>query len=194
MIDGLNTLMAHLRTCYDQKKDYKTGWWSSLNEYPIMFALMSMYQPTRVLECGTCSGASAMSWAVGMQCAQLDPRVYTFDPANRNKVYTETGWEEYIHFFNEPWIEGEKAKELLSTAVHGCTFVFIDGNHLQEACYADAVQALTYLKPGDVLAFHDAIKYRPIMDAVTDALEYTKVKPARRYTIASSCGIEVLEL
>jgi len=191
-IIGLNTMMQHLHDCNTQKSKYKTGYWSSINEYPIMFALMAFYRPARVIECGTCSGCSALSWAVGQHAAQLNPRVYTFDPADRAKVYAGTGWEEYIQFFNEPFV-GDTAKNFMERKIHGDTFVFIDGNHVEEACYADAVQTFECVQPGMVVAFHDAVKYPPIQNAITEALTAAGKDPRRRYTIPSACGLEIVE-
>lgn len=189
---GLNTLVAHLASCKEQSDIYKTGYWSSLNEYPIMYALTAIYDVARVLECGTCSGCSALSWAVGQKSAGKTPEIHTFDPADRNKVYTDTPWAQFIHFNNESWI-GSRAKKLLDESVNGATLVFIDGNHQEEACYADAVQTFERVTPGDVVVFHDAVKYQPIQTAISRAITDTAVDVSRRYTIPSACGMEIVE-
>lgn len=192
-ITGLNTMMAYINSCREDQAKFKTTYWSSMYEYPIMFSLMAIYRPTQVFECGTCNGASALSWAVGMKLSRLDPYVCTFDPARREKIYTGTEWEQYINFFKGPWV-GETSKKLMEEAKNERNFVFIDGNHTPEACRNDAIHAIENLGPGDVITFHDAVKHPPIPEAIDEALEITKCIPARRYQIPSSCGIEVLEL
>lgn len=190
MITGLNTLIGHLIECQKDKKKFKTGYWSTINEYPIMYALVAIYKSAMVLECGTCAGASTLTWAVAQQNAQLNPRVYTFDPANRNKVYDGTGWEQYIKYYNQPWV-CEQSKELLEKNIHGSKLVFIDGNHFEEFVQKDVDHTFPYMKVKDIVVFHDAIKYPPIQDIVNESVKKYNIN--KNFIIPSSCGFQVVQ-
>jgi predicted O-methyltransferase YrrM len=189
-VSGLNTLVVRLE---ESKKDerFKTSLWSSMPEYPIMFSLVHVYQPENVIECGTCSGASSLSYAAAL--AKLGRgKVYTWDIANRPKVYEGTSAEEAIRFHHGSF--SENAPDVVPH-IPGSKLFFIDGDHHAEPAYEDVSVALALSQPGDVIVVHDAVKMSYLQDSIDRALaDHPEIEVVGRYTIHSRCGIEVIEL
>jgi cephalosporin hydroxylase len=166
-ITGLNTLLAYIAEQKEIRGKYKSGLWSSLGEYAVLFTLVGVYRPDIIIECGTANGASALSWAVAQELCGIPIEVHTFDPVKRAKVYEGLSQEEWIRYYEESWVCETSAK-ILNTDKR--KLIFIDGKHIFEPCIADTKHSVGFLNSGDILLLHDYTK----ADGVKQTVEVLK--------------------
>jgi len=184
-IQLLNTLMARIKLARDMKDGgFRTEWWSSLNEYPIFYSLIAIYNIDNVIECGTNAGASALCFASGLVNCKKEGKVYTWDIEKINGIDEGTNMEHrvvrHLESFSEAKIPNVVGKRL----------IFIDGDHSYETCLADLRHIEVFARKGDVVLIHDIVKHGPVKDATVDFL---KDKDKIYKEIPTSCGIGIIE-
>jgi hypothetical protein len=185
-IKGLELLMRHLKEEY--KKDTRAGGdlrlrgWSSFDEYPILFALPRIYEVDNVIEVGTCNGASALCLAHNLP---KEGKVFTWDITNKYKVYDGTNLAKKIYSTTQPY---QTADVLLR--IPGRKLFFIDGDHTTEGVTQDIETSLPFFNEGDVMVFHDTIRWKQVQPVVE---QYFTGKCKRMYFIRTENGFGIVE-
>ena len=183
-IERLNTLMARISLAKNIKEGFRVKRWSSLNEYPIFYALIALYEIDNVIECGTNAGCSALSFAAGLQNTGKPGQVYTWDIDSINGVDEGTNLAPRIVRTLQSFSKSE------ITRPAGKLLIFIDGDHSYESALIDLRHTLNFIESGDVLVVHDVFKQPEVKDAINMFLkDYSK----KYKEIPSSTGIGVIE-
>lgn len=184
-IEMLNTLMGRLRLAYEGNEIFfRRNWWSSLNEYPIFYAAITLYDIENVIECGTNAGASALVFAVALKNNNRRGKVYTYDIEKINGVDEGTNAAHLIVRHLKSYSESDLP------VLPGRVLYFVDGDHSEKSCLADLEHTAKYIKSGDVIFVHDAYKYQPVKDALN---KFLMTRDKKFKLIPTSCGIGVIE-
>lgn len=136
------------------RMDGKIAYWVTLDEAQALYSSIERSGIKTYIESGTCHGYSSC-WA-----ATIADEIYTFDIVNRRKI-----WEiekslmilgEKVNFYEKSFDEG--VVELLREKGNVPLYFFIDGNHHNSGVVGDFNAIHPFLKPGDVIMFHDSKK------------------------------------
>ncbi len=120
------------------------------------------------LEIGSYKGGSLQPYVADPQCARIisiDPRPLTLPDARGVEKYPENSTAQMLQLLAH--VPGANIQKILSLEASTETltpaaipaapdFCFIDGEHTNEAALRDARFCLSVVKPGGVIAFHDA--------------------------------------
>lgn len=153
----------------------------------ILARLLRKHRPTSILEIGSFLGIStrfildvSSSWA---------GKVVAVDPNIPHRVFAVP--RNYVKLLNSVYIPQrlEIATAYFGKPIDGCTsdvpviesgwentfdFIFIDGDHSYETVMLNFGLALTMLKKGGVIAFHDAISWEGVEKALKDIADEYK--------------------
>ena len=123
---------------------------------PILYmALVMMIQPTIAVEIGSFRGFSACCWAAGMREVGRG-HLWSIE---KNKKFTEIAKEniralglgKYVTMIN-----GDGAGTITKTTkLQGMDFLFIDGDHNEEAVAKDITDTFRFVRPGGYILCHD---------------------------------------
>jgi predicted O-methyltransferase YrrM len=131
-----------------------------------LYYLVRALGPRRVLEIGTHIGASTLYIAAALKRNGGEGRVVTVDIADVNDPQTgawkaqgleltprdfarQRGCLEHIEFVREA------ALSFMRRAPERYGLIFLDGDHMAHAVYAEVAAALRLLEPGGVIVLHD---------------------------------------
>lgn len=124
------------------------------SERLMLFTLIYCLRPLRYLEIGTFKGGSALLVAAAMDAADYPGKIICVDL--RPQVDPEN-WKRIQH--RATMVVGDSGKvlpEAHQVAGGPFDFIFIDGDHQEQAVIRDATEAAAVLAPGGYLLFHDS--------------------------------------
>lgn len=163
--------------------EFKQARWVNQPESELLREWVRAANPDVVLESGTANGYSTIWMASGLSDKAV---VHTFDPIDRAKVWPllpEAATN--IHFHQSEFRNVRKYVPL----VEGKILAFIDGDHGILSVLEDWEALLPYLKPNDVVLFHD-IGEASVLKALKDILQSTPT--SRLFTFDTRRGVGVL--
>jgi predicted O-methyltransferase YrrM len=123
----------------------------------ILVSLIYSEQPEVIFESGT-----AIGWSSSWMAVATDSPIITFDPVARDQVFSvSTGnitrvlgtFDTEIHKWAPKYANNKK-------------MVFIDGDHGRSAVVADTMAVVPYLRPYDILIYHDTDKCGTVQKAL----------------------------
>ncbi len=127
------------------KKLFKKQRWVNLEEAELLRSIAEETDPDFIFESGTANGYSTM-WLALQGCD-----VYTYDIADRAKVWDDTGKPSFVHYTEDRFSTMTK----IARNRPGRKLFFIDGNHAAYALREDLGAVLEVIHPGDVIVLHD---------------------------------------
>lgn len=146
--------------------DAGTGMWKEGPSWEVdgklLYALVRMLQPDRILEIGTNHGGSATYMAAALSIESPLGRITTVD------INPEAG--QHIPDHLRPYVEVviEDANDFVKRPdVGGYDFIFEDGNHSAYQVHVIYERLSKLLRPGGVIVSHDAA-----MPGVSEYIEY----------------------
>ena len=187
-LKGLNPILDHIWNEF--QKDTRNGGteryrgWSDRREYPILFSLPRIYGVSNVVESGTCNGCSALVMAYNLP---QSGKVYTYDIVDKPQVYVGTDLESKIVRTVDPL--GFQRILGAIPPLEGETMFFIDGDHSKEGVEKDISTVKRLAVRGDVIVFHDTIKWKDVQPAMEEHFQ-----GERMYTLRTENGFGVVEL
>jgi len=184
--DYVNQLLKSKKRFEDDPDNFKVARWVTDGEGAILHMLGAAHTPQASVEVGTANGWSAC-WL-----ASSEHSVYTFDTADRPKVYTDSGFENFqrlIRFQPRELLKEDldKLKELDKK------LYFIDGDHTSKGVKANWRLVQPYLKPKDIVVFHDATTEEGVVHFWLK-LQETRASDFHFQTFKTERGIGVLRL
>jgi len=192
-VSSLETFFERVHEVQENPVGYRVGYWSTDPCYMSLFFLVQAHDIDHVFECGTCAGVSATVMALGMDLNSKDGMVYTWDIVRRAPFKFEEGtyYQNMIKRFIQNYAEGV---EVCSSQISGKKLFFIDGNHLTTPCMEDLRATLKCVKPGDVIALHDAHRSQ-VRNAIDIVLKEPETPPIlKSYLISTKTGMYVIEV
>jgi hypothetical protein len=144
------TLIREWLKSEDLKKQFKSQYWVTIQEAELLASRVDASGVDCYLESGTCHGYSTC-WVATTGIKSI----YTFDPANRVKVWDQLhGMDEKIHFCQGKFQdELEGVLQALPDALK--FYYFIDGDHTTKGVTSDFNAVLPWLDTMDRIMFHD---------------------------------------
>ena len=147
----------------DSKYSFTEDWFSEHNGEPVVrqfnhFLSSHKGQPCRFLEIGSYEGMSAL-WMLDNILTHKDSKLWCIDAwagwtgdAFNTFVYnlSLSGHKDKVEI-----IKGESANYLGTFPRGYFDFIYVDGNHDEEAVIEDAVMSFRILKRGGIIAFDD---------------------------------------
>lgn len=140
---------------WKQVERFGGGWAVELEVGEFLNALVRMTKPEVVVETGTHKGFSTLMIASALK-ANGRGRLYTFDLVDHGvtKECEQFGLASVVHF-----MKGDSAASIssLSPRVKNIDFLWLDADHSAEAVLKELNAALSMLRSGTLVAFHDII-------------------------------------
>ena len=149
MIDALTSIFTgDIKARYDDR-----GRWAQVEEGRVLYDLVKDNNVKLALEIGTANGWTAC-WM-----AAAGAKVYTFDYANRAKIYTDPKFplpelKDRIVFHHTPSPDCFGIIKKLTFTAEPMVF-FVDGDHGFEGVSRDFDDVMAIARPGDKLVLHD---------------------------------------
>jgi len=171
---------------FDEK--YKQSRWVTYDEASLLREWVRAANPDVVLESGTANGYSALWLASGMEKGKL----YTFDPVDRPKVWTEFTTPEVTSKINFCQAEFRHMSRFASIPPNARIVTFIDGDHGYTSVMEDWHTLKPYLKPGDVVLFHD-LRESKVIKAWDDIARETPNSRSWRFRTPRVIGVLLYE-
>jgi predicted O-methyltransferase YrrM len=156
----------------------------SEREIGIISKIVAYQKPKSIFEFGTFDGRTTINMAIN---SPLDTRIYTLDlPASQkdSTKYPLTTHGQYsdLTYVNKPesgsrykgregsekiiQLYGDSALFDYSTYKGGMDLIFVDGSHARKYTENDTEVALSMLKPGGIIIWHDYARVWPDVTAV----------------------------
>lgn len=166
--------------------EYKQARWVNFDEAEILREWVRAANPSLVLESGTANGYSSAWMASGLSDGS---KLYTFDPIDRPKMWSYIpALKDKIEFVQTKFSRLAEAVKDFS----GRIVVFIDGDHGYESVMEDWNTVQHYLKPGDVVLFHD-VRESKVVKAVDDIRRITPSSRFFKFRTARQVGVLLYE-
>jgi predicted O-methyltransferase YrrM len=160
-----------------------------MEELAALLAIAKFHDVRSLLEIGTCDGSTALNLAAN---TQPETRVFTLDLGpdwnGEFAIKTPAGHQyptsaDIIgqRFLGTPYekkitqVFGDSAKLDWSSLPVPFDMVYIDGCHSYEYVLHDTQNALKYVRPGGLIAWHDYSYVKGVSDVVDEASSYMKV-------------------
>lgn len=148
-----------------------TGGNTTTIELAYLANIVKSFKPDTCLEIGTFNGRSTLHIALN---TLAESKIYTIDLPNEQR---EPAYQNIDLLFNQKKytclknkievLHGDSKNYDFGFLENSVDFVFVDGNHSMEYAINDSQIALSVLRPGGVILWHDYI----VWDGVTEALD-----------------------
>jgi len=168
---------------------YHQGRWVNYDEAELLREWVRAVNPDVVLESGTANGYSTTWLASGMLG---DSKLYTFDPVDRPKVWDEFTSPEVVGRINFCKAEFRHLGQFVNPTPAARILAFIDGDHGRDSVMEDFKSLQPYLKPGDVLLFHD-LRERSLIKGFDDIKRLTPTSRWFKFRTARVIGVLIYE-
>lgn len=133
-----------------------------------LYSTVFAHRPTHIFEVGSYKGGSAKIIATAMLDAGLDvspAHLFLIDPEPRFTPENAEFLDGKVTVVAAP---SPSAYSELPKLSQGFSMCFIDGDHAEDAVYADIVHATPYLSPGALILCHDSF-YVPTLRGIERA-------------------------
>jgi len=170
--------LSEFETGYDPRTG---GWFNGINSPQsyghielevgrMLYALVLLTQPRRVLETGTHKGYSACTVAQALKNLGNNGRIITVDPWETDHLWDGTELEPYITWINAT---SQELATRSASQVHKFEMLVLDSDHKYNTIMEEMMLFDKFLVPGGYLFFHDILYY----DGVGAAFEQLKNNP-----------------
>lgn len=169
---------------------FKTSRWVNLEEAHFLHNLVLLNDIEIVFESGTANGYSAAWMALALYESRQDRKYYvdTYDPVNRNKVWSVIpDFPDNIEYHESAFLSDGEAVDWGRFGVPWKALYFIDGAHNFSGSKKEIKAARRLIKPGDLLVMHDILGYENLQ------AQFQKYAEGRKsFVLNSKRGVGVI--